>query len=111
VLILPPGHAEEVARPRYRLNARERWIIGAVLAVVVAIAVAVIVSIGTGERTTAAGCIDVKFPTTIGGAELYNCGAQAREMCASVGLGTEFTDIEGKAIAVECRKAGLPVGS
>lgn len=111
MLILPPGHAETLHRPRYRLNLRERWIIGGVLAAVVALTVAIVVSIGTAEHKTAGGCVDVKFPTTIGGAELYRCGAQARELCASVGSTARANDVEGKAIAAQCRKAGLPVGS
>jgi hypothetical protein len=111
VLILPPGHAAESLRPRYRLNLRERWIIGGVLAALLALTVAIIVSIGTAEHKTANGCVDVKFPTTIGGAELYRCGAQARELCASVGSTARFTDVEGRAIATQCRKAGLPVGT
>jgi hypothetical protein len=110
VLILPPGHAAETLRPRYRLNVRERWIIGFLLAVVAALAIAVAVSIGTAEHKTANGCVDVKFPTTIGNAELYQCGSQARALCASVGT-TRFTDVEGRAVAVQCRKASLPVGS
>ncbi len=112
MLILPPGHAaEQVQRPRYRLNVRERWIIGTLLVVVAALTVAVVVSIGTSEHKTAGGCVDVKFPTTIGGAELYKCGTQAREMCSSVGQTQQLSDVEGRAIAVQCRKAGLPVGS
>jgi hypothetical protein len=111
MLILPPGHAEQLQRPRYRLNVRERWIIGSLLVVLAALAVALVVSISTSEHKTASGCVDVKFPTTIGGAEIYRCGQQARVLCSSVSNRTKFTDIEGRAIAVECRKAGLPVGS
>jgi hypothetical protein len=111
-MVLPPGHAaEQLGRPRYRLNLRERWIIGSLLVVVAALVVALVVSISTGEHKTAGGCVDVKFPTTIGGAEIYKCGQQARVLCVSVSNRATFTDIEGKAIAAECRKAGLPVGS
>lgn len=110
MLVLPPGHAEQLRRPRYHLNVRERWIIGSLLVVLAALAVALVVSIGTSEHKTASGCVDVKFPTTIGGAEIYKCGQQARALCTSVSNRAEFTDIEGRAIAVECRKAGLPVG-
>jgi hypothetical protein len=112
VLILPPGHAAEtLRRPRYRLNLRERWIIGGVLVAVLALTVAIVVSIGTAEHKTANGCVEVKFPTTIGGAELYRCGAQARELCRSVRSTARSGDVEGKAIAAQCRKAGLPVGT
>jgi hypothetical protein len=110
MLVLPPGHAERLRRPRYHLNLRERWIIGSLLVVVAALVVALVVSVSTSEHKTAGGCVDVKFPTTIGGAEIYKCGPQARVLCSSVSNRVRFTDIEGKAIAAECRKAGLPVG-
>jgi hypothetical protein len=110
MLVLPPGHAEELQRPRYHLNLRERWIIGSLLVILAALVVALVVSISTSEHKTAGGCVDVKFPTTIGGAEIYKCGQQARVLCSSVSNRATFTDIEGRAIAVECRKAGLPVG-
>jgi hypothetical protein len=110
VLILPPGHAEAIRVGR-RITTREKWILGSVLAAVVAVLVAVAISIGTAEHQTSAGCIDVKFPITIGGEDIYECGGRARTLCASVGGPGGLTSVSGRAIATECRKAGLAVGS
>jgi ABC-type Co2+ transport system permease subunit len=109
VLILPPGHADRLKLQR-RLSSREKWILGSVLATVAAVIVAVVISIGTAGHQTGNGCVDVKFPITIGGEELYQCGAKARALCAAVGTPGGFTSVSGQAVAEQCRKAGLPVG-
>jgi hypothetical protein len=89
---------------------REKWIVGAVLAVVAALVVAVVISIGSSGHKTAGGCVDVKFPIAIGGQEIYECGAQARELCASAGASAGLSAVEDHAVAEQCRKAGLKVG-
>jgi hypothetical protein len=109
VLILPPGHAQTIRVPR-RFSVRERWIIGSVLAVVAALVVAVLISIGSSGHKTAIGCVDVKFPIAIGGQELCECGARAAELCASAGPSVGLSAVEDRAVAAECRKAGLKVG-
>jgi len=107
VLILPPGHD---IGSRRRLTVRERWIIRSVLAIIAVLAMVVVVSIATAEHKTAGGCVDVKFPIAIGAQELYSCDAQARALCAAVDTPGGLTGQAGQAVAVECRKAGLPVG-
>jgi hypothetical protein len=109
VLILPSGHAETL-HASYRISRREKWILASVLAVVAAIVAAVVISLGTAERHTGNGCVDVKFPTTIGAAEIYQCGARARALCGSVGTPGGVSSVEEQAVAEQCRKAGLPVG-
>jgi ABC-type Co2+ transport system permease subunit len=109
VLILPPGHALAVKAQR-SLSRREKWILGSVLAAIAAVVVAVVISIGTAEHQTANGCVDVKFPITIGGAEIYRCGASAQALCAGVGRDGGLTSVADRAVATQCRKARLPVG-
>jgi hypothetical protein len=109
VLILPPGHAQRVGVPR-RLSLREKWILGSVLAVVAALAVVVAISIGSSGRSTGNGCVDVTFPIAIGGQEIYQCGGRAHTLCASVGATAGLNAVEDRAIAEQCRKAGLKVG-
>jgi hypothetical protein len=109
VLILPPGHAQTLERQR-RLSVREKWIIGSVLATVAAVIVAVVISIGSAGHHTGNGCVDVKFPITIGGEEIYECGAKARALCQDVSKADGLATVSGRAVAAQCRKAGLPVG-
>jgi hypothetical protein len=109
VLILPPGHAKAL-RARGRLSVREKWILGSVLAAVAAIIVAVVISLATAEHRTGGGCVDVKFPITIGGAELYQCGTQARSLCAGANATPWASSVADRAVAEQCRKAGIPVG-
>lgn len=49
-----------------------------------------------------ADCIDITFPSTLGGAELSGCGRQARHYCAS----GQFRGIQQE-LAQACRKAGF----
>jgi len=110
VLILPPGHAQSVGASR-SLSARERWILSAVVAAVAALAVAVILAVASGGHGTGHGCIDVTIPYSIGGQELYRCGAGAREVCARVGVPGGYTGRAGGLVAAECRKAHIRVGA
>ncbi len=82
------------------------------LAVVAAVLVAIVISIGTAQHQTSAGCIDVKFPITIGGEDIYECGAQRQGavLRASGDPGGVHRASPSGAVAAECRKAGLPVG-
>jgi hypothetical protein len=105
VLILPPGHGRTI----HSVSAREKWILGSVLAVVAALAVVVVISIGSSGRHTGNGCVDVTFPIAIGGQEIYECGSHARALCASVGSTSSLSSVEDRAVATQCRKAGLPV--
>jgi hypothetical protein len=109
VLILPPGHARTIRAPR-RFSRREKWILTTVAASVVAVIVAIVISIGTGGGSTPSGCVDVKFSTTIGAGEIYQCGGKARTLCASASAGGGISSVERPAVIAACRKAGLGVG-
>ena len=80
------------------------------LAVAAALTVAVVVALATAGHSSGDGCIDVTIPYSIGGQEFYRCGVAARSTCRSVGTPGGFVDGAGRAVAAECRKAGLPVG-
>ncbi len=89
-----------------RWGRREKTLV-AVLAVVAALAVAGIVAYGlTSSSPARADCIDVNFASTLGGAELKGCGAQARRICAS---GHEFRSIQPE-LRAACRRAGFAFG-
>jgi hypothetical protein len=85
--------------------------IGAVLASAAALVVAVAIAITASGHSSGGGCVDVTVPYSIGGQEFYKCGAAARAMCDSVGAPGGFSGRAGGAVAAECRKAGLRVGS
>jgi hypothetical protein len=87
-----------------------KWMVRAVLGTVAILAAAVAVSFiasGAGSRH---GCIAATIPYSLGGQQLNQCGAAARQTCAAVGTAAGFTGEAGRAVATECRKAGLPVG-
>jgi hypothetical protein len=84
--------------------------VGGVLGLVAALAAAVAIAVLSGGHTTGGGCVDVTIPYSLGGEELYRCGADARALCRSVGVGGGFTGAAGRAVATQCRKARLPVG-
>lgn len=106
-MILPPGHARALAAPR-RLGAREKWIVGSVLAVVAALIVVVAIALASAGRSSGHGCVDVTVPSSLGGQELYGCGARARALCAAAGAPGGYGGAAASAIAAECRKAGVP---
>jgi type II secretory pathway component PulM len=107
-MIMPPDHARAVAARR-ALNPRERWILGGVAAVLTSLIVVVVISLSSTGHVSGNGCVDVALPYSTGGAELYRCGSDARAMCAAAGKPTGYTGAAGRAVATECRKAGLPV--
>lgn len=109
MLILPPGHAQNVA-PARRLSGRERRLVGGVLVVVVALALALLISLASSGGSSAHGCIRATIPGDVGAQEIDQCGAAARSTCGSALQPEAFTTEAAHTIAVECRKAGLPVG-
>jgi hypothetical protein len=109
VLIIPPGHAQELQTLR-RLGVRERWLVrfaGVLAAALIAVAV---IAITTNGHHSANGCVDVTVPYSTGGQEIYDCGAAARGLCREVGRPQGFNGAVGQTVAAECRKAGVPVG-
>jgi hypothetical protein len=109
MMILPPGHAEELQRRR-TFAPRERWMIRGVLAVLGLIAVALVVSFATGEGKTGNGCVSVSLAYSTGGDHITRCGDAARSLCQGVGHAGGITGVPAQTVAAACRKAGLPVG-
>ncbi|HEY5431388.1 MAG TPA: hypothetical protein VIK04_19895 [Solirubrobacteraceae bacterium] len=109
MLVLPPGHAEEVQRRR-AFSGRERWMIRGVLGVLAVGVVALVISFAVAGKKTSHGCISVALAYSTGGSQIYRCGAGARALCSGVGRAGGITGTPAQALATECRKAGIAVG-
>lgn len=109
MLILPPGHAEQMRSP-LRTGVRERWMLWTGGVLTLALAVVAVIAITTTGRSSGNGCVDVTIPYALGGQEIYKCGDAARSFCVSSGQPGGFDGSTGKLIAVQCRKAGLRFG-
>jgi hypothetical protein len=79
--------------------------------VVAALVVVLVIALSTGGQSSAHGCIYVTIPAATGAQQISQCGAAARDTCATSLASGVFTPQAGRAVAAECRKAGLPVGS
>lgn len=106
-MLIPAGHYREITAPRGR-GSREKWLIGAGVAMLAILAVAVVIAFTSVQRRSRHGCIDVSAATFIGGSELYRCGAAARELCQSPPASAHYLAFR-RALATSCRTAGLPV--
>ena len=84
--------------------------IGGVIGLLAVLAAALVVSFTATSHRSGHGCISVGLAYSVGGAQIYRCGASARSMCASVGQPGGSTGATARALTTECRKAGLPVG-
>lgn len=109
MLILPTGHAQAIEQRR-SIRPREKWMIGGVLGLVVAIAVVLVISFATAGHKSGHGCVSVGLAYSTGGAQVYRCGAAARQLCGSVDRPGGTTGGAARSLTIECRKAGLPVG-
>jgi hypothetical protein len=109
MLILPPGHAQAIREPR-TFRSREKAMVGGVVAALAAFAAVLIISLATAGRQSGHGCISVGLAYSTGGAQIYRCGASAREMCAGVGRAGGAVGATARSLTTECRKAGLQVG-
>jgi len=92
-----------------RLSQPLRWGRREKTVVAVLLSCAVVALIGLGAYALTSGgparrdCVSVTFASTLGGAELHGCGAQARRICAS----GDFHSI-AQELAAACRRAGFP---
>jgi hypothetical protein len=85
---------------------REKTVVAMLLGCLT-LAVAGLAAYGLSKGSSArADCIDVTFASTLGGADLKGCGAQARQICAG---GHEFRSIQPE-LKAACRRAGFPFG-
>jgi hypothetical protein len=53
------------------------------------------------------GCITLTFASTVGGASIHYCGADARARCAA----PHTLPVSPSTLAEACRKAGYPFGA
>jgi hypothetical protein len=109
MLILPSGHAESVIHRR-SLTGRERWMIGGVLGLLGALVVVLVISLATAGHKSGHGCVSVGLAYSTGGAQVYRCGASARQLCQSINQPGGTSGGAARSLTIECRKAGLPVG-
>jgi hypothetical protein len=84
--------------------------IGGVLGLVAIGAVVLVISLATAGHKSGHGCVSVGLAYSTGGAQVYRCGASARQLCQSVNRPGGTTGGAARSLAIECRKAGLPVG-
>lgn len=84
--------------------------ISGVLGLVALLAAALVISFATAGHKSGHGCISVGLAYSVGGAQIYRCGASARSMCASVNRPGGSTGATARALTTQCRKAGLAVG-
>jgi hypothetical protein len=82
-----------------------------VLGTIAAVAVVLVIALASGGPSSSRGCIYATIPAATGAQQVSQCGATARETCRSVYAPGAFTTQAAGAIASECRKAGLPVGT
>ncbi|MGH2832253.1 MAG: hypothetical protein ACRDK2_05720 [Solirubrobacteraceae bacterium] len=86
-----------------RFGRRERIVLTA-LGVCVVLALAGLLVYGLSGSSVRKDCIGVTFASTLGGAQLKGCGAQARKICAT---GHEYRSIQPE-LRAACRRAGFP---
>jgi hypothetical protein len=83
---------------------REKSAIGVVIVCVLLAAVALgIHTVDTHNGAEARDCIRVTFASTLGGADLHGCGAQAQRICASGGFHSITSELRAA-----CARAGYP---
>jgi hypothetical protein len=92
------GHAERLQTP---VGSRDRRFVGMLaLLGVVGAGLGVYASSGGPEPPAGGGCVVVTVPSTMGGAQLRNCGAAAERFCR--------TEAEAsRDIAAACRREGF----
>jgi hypothetical protein len=86
-----------------RWGRREKTAVAAVLACLVLIAIGLGAYALTSGAPRRAGCIELTFASTLGGAQLHACGSRARHVCRS----GSFPGIEQE-LRAACRKLGYP---
>jgi hypothetical protein len=93
-----------------RLSEPLRWGRREKIAVAAVLSCLLLALLGLGAYALTSGaparadCIDLTFPSTLGGARLHACGPQARDVCASPG---PYRGI-GDELRAACRHAGFP---
>lgn len=89
-----------------RWGKREKTAVGALLACLALALAGLGVYALTSGAPARVDCIQITFPSTLGGAELNACGERARFTCAHPGA----YRASAQALRESCRKAGFPFG-
>ena len=87
-----------------RWGRREKTIVAVVLSCVLLAAIGLGAYALTSGARARAGCVQVTFASTLGAAQLHDCGAKARTVCTTP---EDLTSI-GEVLRVACRRAGYP---
>ncbi|MGP8242564.1 MAG: hypothetical protein ACLQQB_12500 [Solirubrobacteraceae bacterium] len=87
-----------------RWGRREKAAVAAVLACVALIAIGLGAYAVTSGAPPRKDCISLTFASTLGGATVHECGAQARATCASPDA---FRGLTAE-LRAACRRAGFP---
>src|SRR6267378_8447457 len=95
--------SRRLSRP-LRWGRREKTAVAAVLSCLLLALLGLGAYALTSGAPARADCIDLVFPSTLGGARLRACGAQARDVCASP---APYRGI-GEELRAACRRAGFP---
>jgi len=90
-----------------RWGRREKTVVAAVLGCVAVAAIALAVYGLTSGAPARAGCIDVTFASTLGGAKLHQCDGRARRTCAQP---EGFRGVAAQELRVACRDAHYRFG-
>lgn len=85
--------------------------IGGVLGAMATLALVLVISLAVAGPSSKQGCIYATVPADTGAEQIHQCGTAAQDTCRSVQKPGAYTAQAARVIAVECRKAGLSVGS
>jgi hypothetical protein len=90
-----------------RWGRRERAVVATLLGCLLLALVGLGVYALTSGAPPRAGCIEATFPSTLGAAQIHECGQQAKATCASPSAEKSI----GEALRESCRKAGYAVAA
>lgn len=88
-----------------RWGRREKTIVAGLLSCVVLAAIGLVAFGLTSGAPARAGCISVTFASTLGAANVHECGARARGTCA---VPVAFRGAAREALEAACARAGYP---
>jgi hypothetical protein len=86
---------------------REKTVVAVMLSCLLVAVVALGVYGLTKSSPSRKGCIDLSFASTLGVAQIHDCGGQARKLCASPNPSSEFA----QELREDCRRVGYPFGT
>lgn len=102
-----PGHYQQISQPRTR-GRRERWVLFTGAIVTLVVAAVTLFSLTSHDPTSGRGCLGFTYVMVMGGEQVHDCGAKARQLCAKPPqLGGLAHDFEVR-LPAACRAAGLP---